>query len=811
LYDDNIGHYSGGRSLSTLARAPTARPPQANPQLTLPLLIRQYCHTIRTDNGAGRPANSGRNKGEIMFRHSQSVFAGTVGALLLAGMASAAAVESDDQQEAAVSEVTVTARRVAEDIQKVPISITVLTQDQLHDQNIQSMFDLQRSTPGLELAGNSFVSLGAFMRGVGGVNQYFGGVLASTSNPSIYFDMANVQVLKGPQGTFFGVNNLAGAVLNEPRTPSDKFEGYVSAEVGTYNLTDVQGVLNLPISDKVLLRVGGELRKQDGYISDVTDQVHFGNENRWIGRISLTVRPIDGLQNTTMVNFYSSDETRGERLYYPAILNPNGLANTLFGNAQTFGGLTLPQIFATQAQLGPWKVIGVNGPGLPYSRNRFLLAVNTTEYKLNEHITLKNIGGYNSTDTFGTTDFDGSPVPIVTEGVPPSKRSGPTYTFSDEAQVIANLFDDRLKLLAGSYNDWSGQWGPHNASYDIVLGTTPTGTSTPDPGGDDKGLYFNGNLDLGWLLNGLTLSGGYRYSWMHLRNSSCTYAATGAVIVCPPTQYGSWAAPDYTVGVQYQLLPSTMIYVNNSTGSDSGIFNPVGSPPAYALAQPERLKMIETGVKSNFHVGEMLAQTNFAGWYGWYTNIRTPQSIVGETAAGTPTSIILTTNAAEAVIQGVEGSMLLQPVEPLELTASFSYDSNYFSQYTFEGQDVRKSSLPYMPRWMHTLGGTYHLPIKKILGDISYSVNYSDIGRQSTAVEYPANRLNDVPRYHILDMVLDWRDVWGHEGLSARISATNVLNGKIGSGVNPAYTSLGYVGYTPPLPSMVGLTLRYSF
>src|SRR5258708_34577390 len=154
-----------------------------------------------------------------------------------------------------LTEVIVTARRVEERLQDVPISITVFNQEQLSNRNVVNAADLAAYTPSLSAntnfgAENSSFAIRGFVQDAGtppSVGVYFADVVAlrgptqgiqagDGAGPGYFFDLQNVQVLKGPQGTLFGRNTTGGAILFVPQKPSSTLEGYVEAESGNFDL-----------------------------------------------------------------------------------------------------------------------------------------------------------------------------------------------------------------------------------------------------------------------------------------------------------------------------------------------------------------------------------------------------------------------------------------------------------------------------------------------------------------------------------------------------------------------------------------------
>ena len=161
--------------------------------------------------------------------------------------------ELDASNVPAAGDIIVTARRVEERLQDVPISITVFDQAQLTQRNIAVAADLATYTPSLQVnqrygpERTSFSvrgfnqdlstapTVGVYFAEVVGVRAQGGTTSGNTVGAGAFTDLANVQVLKGPQGTLFGRNTTGGAVLLTPAKPTDDLEGYVEGTYGNYD------------------------------------------------------------------------------------------------------------------------------------------------------------------------------------------------------------------------------------------------------------------------------------------------------------------------------------------------------------------------------------------------------------------------------------------------------------------------------------------------------------------------------------------------------------------------------------------------
>jgi iron complex outermembrane receptor protein len=174
---------------------------------------------------------------------------------VLSGAYAAPALAQDNSGASGLgSDIIVTARRTEERLQDVPISITVMSQDAITNRNISNAGDLGSYIPSLATNANfgperSSFSIRGFIqegRTSPSVAVYFADVVAPRANSGTtsgngagvgaFFDLQNVQVLKGPQGTLFGRNTTGGAILLVPTKPTDKLEGYLEGSLGNYNM-----------------------------------------------------------------------------------------------------------------------------------------------------------------------------------------------------------------------------------------------------------------------------------------------------------------------------------------------------------------------------------------------------------------------------------------------------------------------------------------------------------------------------------------------------------------------------------------------
>lgn len=202
--------------------------------------------------------------------------------------------------QGALEEIIVSARKRAETVQDVPIAITAFSGEMLEQSGYTELQNLNEGVPNLEFSGGNNVAQ-IYVRGVGqrdasplldpGVGVYMDGIYIARPDGQMLdtVDVTNVQVLRGPQGTLFGKNNIGGALLIELAKPENEFSGYVEGRLGNYDRRDGKLVVNAPlIEDKLLSRVTLSSRKRDGYMENIDSGQDASDQDRMMGVLQLS-------------------------------------------------------------------------------------------------------------------------------------------------------------------------------------------------------------------------------------------------------------------------------------------------------------------------------------------------------------------------------------------------------------------------------------------------------------------------------------------------------------------------------------------
>ena len=762
----------------------------------------------------------------MSFTRMAAIFATGASAMALLTALPATAQVNDKQtassDTSSLEEVIVTARRREERAQTVPIAINVVSPVLLKEQNITNPYDLANQIPGLtQCCGAHFDNQDAdLMRGVRGVQNYIKGVPIpySTGGNTTYFDVANIQVLKGPQGTLFGGSNDAGSILYEPEKPKNTYGGYVMAGVGDYNHKEFEAVANIPIvTDKLLARIGGEYYDTDGYIHDQTQNKDLNDAHYWNGRATLTFRPTDDIENEFFINYFDSHNNSDQ--YIVKYINPNGLTSQFLPG---FAALAYKQIAA-----GLYNYVGTPPSGATYANDTQWTMINTTSWNVDDDITIKNIAGY--VETRLANNYNATPLgafldtitafpngnPVASGGI--GGGGGPHVQYSDELQVLGKALGGKLNYVVGTFNSLYATRSPltpiYSSTFDFVQGASDGREQRTNA------VYAQGTYDLSDWVEGLSFTGGYRYTWdkQYAQTFGYNYYANGA-LQANASYLGHFHKPSYTVGIQYQYTPSTMFYVTNSKGFQTGGFttSAAGLPANLATYQPESLNNIEVGVKSDFEVAGVKSRINLSGFYGLYDNIQASvtQSYIS-TLNNQPALTTVIENAADAHISGIDGEITVVPFDGLSLFLAFEYLNDKFERFDSPTQgDLSESPFFLTPKWKYVLRGTYRLPVLPSdgsLGELKVTPSWTWQSGVVDNEEIDAPRGDRTSQYGTFNASLTWNNILGQSGLDATFYGTNLLNNTVSIGGLAVYASLGFTSVLPPPPRMFGATLRYTF
>ena len=320
--------------------------------------------------------------GRSRLRHT---LAGGVGAIALAGgMPGATAQEQQQQHPAGMETVVVTAEKRSEDIQKVPVAISAFTQKDLKAEQVAVGPDLVKEVPNLTFSKTNFTGYNIQIRGIG--TQ----AISATTDPAVavafnnipfirnhffeqeFFDVEDVEVLRGPQGTLYGRNAPAGVVNVVSAKPTDDYAANASVDIGNYDERRIEGMANIPIvGDQVELRAAGEWTKRSGYAFNEQTRQAIDGRDLWSGRVTLQVKPTDDLKANLIWEHFSENDNRARSIKQLCEKDPgpsevDGPAGPQFPDAQNFGSAWLTQGCLPGSLYGRDAFETPNGSGIPF-------------------------------------------------------------------------------------------------------------------------------------------------------------------------------------------------------------------------------------------------------------------------------------------------------------------------------------------------------------------------------------------------------------------------------------------------------------
>jgi iron complex outermembrane receptor protein len=234
-----------------------------------------------------------------------------------------AAATAPSVSNASLETVTVTSSKIGGDVQNIPISITALSQEQLTATQTAGGPDLVKQVPNMTFTKTNFSGYSIQLRGIG--TQ----AISVTTDPAVavafndipfirnhffeqeFYDVSQVEVLRGPQGTLYGRNATAGVVNLISAKPTDQFEAMASLEIGNYGERRPEGMINIPIvDDRLDIRVAGEWTKRQGYSFNELTNDRIDGRDLWSGRVSIGWKPFENVQTNLVWEHFSEDDDR---------------------------------------------------------------------------------------------------------------------------------------------------------------------------------------------------------------------------------------------------------------------------------------------------------------------------------------------------------------------------------------------------------------------------------------------------------------------------------------------------------------------
>jgi iron complex outermembrane recepter protein len=761
------------------------------------------------------------------------MFTGAALIALSVGAVPAFAQTASKVEEGAISDIVVTARRTEERLQDVPVAVAAFSEKALAERRITSETELQVATPGLTVrqTGSSDQlnyairgqSIDSFSFSSPAVVAYFNEVQAGGGAATSFFDLASIQVLKGPQGTLFGRNATGGAVLYSTAKPITKTEGYMKLGYGNYDNKEIEGAINLGITEGYAIRFSGKIRNRDGFQKNLLDGTRANSIDSKVGRLSVLIAPTgSNFENVAVLQVGRFDGKTGAT----KLANANGVNGTpatyfdpitnsvqplvtnlrdVYGIGGPGAGLvpgftSLNDFLTKQKNIGFYEFYGNTDNK---RRGRQTVVSNTTTFELSDNATLKNIFGYNSVFSRENTDIEGSPYQflLVGGGVGDNNEgySFGTKQISNELQLTGET--SSLKYIVGAFISKEETYNRIPLAVTPDLGAAFLGPYDFTITDKSKALYAQLTYAMTDRLN---LTGGFRYTW---EDVDLTHGPDSLLnILNAGIHSRKDSKPSWLVGVDYKITDDLLAYFNHRGSWRTGGFNgtSAASFPNAPSFKPETTYDFEAGLKYAGDVGSKPVRLNIAIYDQYIKDVQRAPYLNISALAGN-------VNKARVTGAEIDGSVDLAPW--LKVGGAFTYTNARFTdpRATVAGADFIFGPYADSPKFS---GSAYFRASTELSGDKGEMVLRGEVYGQS---HFFYSNLNDtiVPNariagYMLLNMRAEWNNAFG-SAVSASLYASNLTDKNYEVGGFPLGAVVGANSTLPGTPRVFGLELGVKF
>ena len=664
---------------------------------------------------------------------------GAIAALMVgSGLVSSAAALAKDASEQGISEIVVTAQRAAESVQDVPIGISVIGAGQLERQQVNTLYDLSRTSASVQFSnvgsGGSGGG-GAFIRGIGtnslsraaegAVGIVVDGVVQGNTQTSNLFDLARVEVLRGPQGTLFGQSVSAGVINISTAAPdasgvSGKFEtelssdGFLGSEYGKQVL---RGALNLPVGGDAALRVGAFGAWTQGVLRNT-----FLNKDDNLSEVGLRGRFKAGIGDAVTVNLsadYNKNKGRNGQFltYIEAVAGAQATVLPACGVIARRGNL---KHCSSTPEVQSGEAYGASGQ---------------IDADISDALTLTSITAYRGNTLRVTNDIDRMPATLYAG---PNIRSG--------VRTEYRQFTQELRLASDPGQPLSFTMGAFYIRAKTNADQNPTeGSQVFLPTGAVNATIYSqhtvstnlsGFGEVRFKTGAATLFAGGR-----INRSEIDYDETRQAFspFQPTTVAGPLLSTDYgfndtdfswRIGGRYEPSQNLMVYATVSRGYKNAQLAPIQVlGPRLILervVRPEVPQAYEIGVKSTMLDGRLAVNIS-----AFHQRVKNLQTSTLTTLSDSPVPVLIPTNVSKVISKGFEADVFGKVGSYLTLNASASYNVAKYPADYFDGLGVslKGRQIAYAPRFTATASAEYARPVS---GDIDGFLSFDVLHRSET-------------------------------------------------------------------------------
>lgn len=778
--------------------------------------------------------------GSVRYGHS-------VAALVIGMMYSTAALaQTASQPSGAVvsnTDIVVTAQKRSESINDVPMTITAFSGDALAAMGVSQPDDLAKVVPSLTVAKSAYGAPIYTLRGVG----FFDYTLAATPTVTVYvdevplpytrmgqfaaLDLERVEVLKGPQGTLYGVNATGGAINFIAASPTPDFSAGVDLSYGRFNEVEVQGFVSGPITPTLGARLSVSHERADGWQRSYTRDDTNGRKNITSGRLLLDWEPTSDLSFRLNLNAARdrSDSVAAQ------FISVNPLNAGRVPPLPTLGYPVAPR----NNRAADWDADrDMKG------NNRQYQAALTGRYDLSDTMQLVSITSYIKFKEYQPVDSDGTSFIDIGGFV-----RGSASSFYQELRLLTEIGDRGSLIFGGNYQSDKLDEFQLAELFESAQGLAGARVSANTANQRNKtfGIYGHGTWELS---DSLEAHAGIRYTSSKKSLRGCTgpgddaisIAFFSAVIARAPVEAFECATlltppPNpthglfvdtlkednisWTGGLKWEVTPDTMLYGTVSQGYKAGSYPLAGAANAAAFipVPQEKIVAFETGVKSS--IADRLLQFNGALFYYDYSDKQTRGKYIDPSTGFVSAALV---SVPKAEVYGFEAQFILRPTDGLDLDFEATYAKSKitesFRTANFLGEtapgtstanpiviDYRGEPLPYAPKWSVVAHANYETHVSPDWlafagADFRYQSD-SLAGLANTPLSEP---LASIDAFHTIDLRAGVKSDDGK--ITATIWGRNITNEYYWNNVNMVISTVSrFAG----MPRTYGVSLSYRY
>lgn len=680
-------------------------------------------------------------------------------AALAANLAFAASSIAPAAFAQGIEEVVVTAQQREQNLQDVPISISAFSSEAVDKNMFRDVSDYVSKTPNA-----SFTSSGARSRrdiSIRGITNFVGqnnalrtstfgfyvdgfSLSSSSINPPM-MDVERIEILRGPQATYFGRNALGGGISITSKKPENELSGSIMADYSRFDTIDVEGVINLPIIKDVLAaRFNLKHAESDGNIENINPQGGGNDSEYQYFKGSVLYTPSDRLT----VNVFGSyaDETAGMREGVPSGVFSTFAGGTLFANFPDLDGDGLADPDPDGVGFYPDNDNKVNFNAPQEVGTDFKYLVGRVDYDF-DSMSFTSITGYMESDFFLRGDIDGGSKDYLREF-----RTVPRESVSQEFRLQSAGSTELIWNLGLLYAKDEGTMD--NKTYigsEGLLGL-PGGflVDSEDSEHESESWALFGQVDY-MFTDRLTLSAGGRYSEETKKATILGFSGTLETQISYEDTFYDFSP---RLAANYVLNDEISLYATISKGFKSGGVQDAPFEAAQSY-DPESLWNYELGMKAEFL--DRRLRLNTAVFYMDWKDMQASFQQAGLDEDGNFILFGGIDNAEKATSTGAEISGTALLGEDLVVNFGVGYMDAKFDRFTAfidgENRILDDRTIPNAPRWTASADAEYGFQLANDLrGFVRAEWNYRDEVRSSTSAMIQSGFPWEVPSYDVVNL-----------------------------------------------------------